>query len=47
MALNTVMMAPVKDFKPMRPRMKRKAMQTAGVSRLMTMTARMTMTPMR
>jgi hypothetical protein len=31
-AENTVMMPPVTDLRPMRPRMNRKAMQTAGVS---------------
>ena len=46
-AENTVMMPPVTDLRPMRPRINRKAMQTAGVSFLRTITARITMTPMR
>jgi len=41
------MMPPVTDLRPMRPRINRKAMQTAGVSFLRTITARITMTPMR
>ena len=46
-ALNTVMMPPATEPRPMTPSINRKAMQTAGVSRRRTMTARIAITPIR